>query len=84
MDRLAFIQLWVDTCTECGIKITLEGELPAGRRLVCPSCGTNLGFAEPASAKQVWAFACAPKENKDLEIGDYDRDWDLQPLPAPN
>jgi hypothetical protein len=58
--------------------------VPAGRLLVCPSCGTNLGFAETISNILDWTFGCEPKENKDLEIGNIDRDWDLQPLPVPS
>jgi hypothetical protein len=37
MNQMVFVQVRADTCPDCGIKISVEGELPAGRLLVCPS-----------------------------------------------
>jgi hypothetical protein len=84
MDQMALVQLWVDTCPDCGIRITLEGELPMGRLLVCPSCGTNLGFVETTLSEPDWLFDWESEEYGEFQIEDLDQDRDLRPLPMPN
>jgi len=80
MNQMASVQVWFDRCPDCGIKITLQGELPVGRLLICPSCGTALGFVETTRDEPDWAFDA--KDFGELEIEDLE-DWSLYPLPMP-
>ena len=79
MDQMTLVQLWVDTCPGCEIRIILEGELPPGRLLVCPNCDTNLGFIETNHTKWDWALPDEP-ERGDLVIEDLDEERDLLTL----
>ena len=55
MDQVKYVPLWVRTCPDCGIRITLEGELRIGRYLVCPNCDMNLGLIGIALSTFDWA-----------------------------
>jgi hypothetical protein len=81
---MTFMQLWVDRCPDCEIKITLEGELQLGRLLVCPSCGTNLGFVETAFTELGSAFERGREEYGGLQVERLDADWEWQALPVPS
>ena len=80
MEDLALIQLWSGTCPDCEIKITLEGELPMGRLLVCPNCSTSLGFAEGLPVVLGWLPDDVRPEYEGLQDEFFDKDWTPEPL----
>ena len=72
MEDSDWMQWWAGTCPDCGIRITLEGELPLGRLLVCPICNTGLEFVEATPDWLDWASGIEPPEYEVFE-GDWAR-----------